>query len=338
MTILCCAVLPSTRTERPTESRRTVTELELKTVTRTQGCNEDLKNGAVVPHGFRFSFEEVPVLVKAFRRMVRATEFDVSEMALTTYLVAKAHEAAFTAIPTFLVRGFHHSATQVLVGSDVRSPKELEGRRVGVNRGYTVTTGVWARAILQDQYGVDLSSITWVASGDEHVSEYQPPFNVVASDGLALEDQLRRGDLAAVVGANIDAPDVVPLIPDAEEAGRRALAECGLYPINHLVVVKDEVLQKHPCIAVDIFNAFGRAKQRYVARLSAGILTNPDKTDRMYEDVLTATGRDPLPYGIEPNRHTLEHLIRSAVDQKILVRPFPEVEELFAQDTRQLTA
>jgi len=314
-----------------------VTELVLKTVTRTQGCNEDLKNGAVVPHGFRFAFEDVPVLVKAFRRMVRATEFDVSEMALTTYLVAKAHGVAFTAIPTFLVRGFHHSATQVLVGSDIRSPKDLEGRRVGVNRGYTVTTGVWARAILQEQYGVDLSSITWVPSGDEHVSQYRPPTNVAASEGLSLADQLRIGDLAAVVGADIDAPDIVPLIPDAVEAGRRALTEHGLYPINHLVVAKDEVLQQNPGIAIDIFNAFGRAKQRYVTRLSAGSLTNPDKTDRMYQNVLAVTGRDPLPYGIEPNRHMLEHLIRSAVDQKILERPVP-LEELFAQGTCHLTA
>ena len=149
-------------------------ELHLKTVTRTQGNNAALKNGAVSPQGFVFAFEEVPVLVHAFRRMVRELEFDVCEMAFTTYLCAKAYGKRFTALPIFLVRGFHHGAIVQNTTSGIADPKDLEGQRVGVNRGYTVTTGVWARGVLQDEYGVDLSQVTWVRSGDEHVAEYRP--------------------------------------------------------------------------------------------------------------------------------------------------------------------
>ena len=111
--------------------------------------------------------------------MVRGLEFDICEMAITTYICARAHGKRMTAVPVFLVRAFHHGAILVNTKAGIRTPKDLEGRRVGVNRGYTVTTGVWARSVLQDEYGVDLQKITWVLSGDEHVAEYRPPANVV---------------------------------------------------------------------------------------------------------------------------------------------------------------
>ena len=116
---------------------------------------QPLKDGTVVPRSFSFDFENVPVIIKAFRRMVRGLEFDISEMAITTYLTAKAHGKRFTAVPVFPMRAFHHGAIVYNVKSDIRTPKDLEGRKVGVNRGYTVTTGLWARSILQHQYGVD---------------------------------------------------------------------------------------------------------------------------------------------------------------------------------------
>jgi ABC-type nitrate/sulfonate/bicarbonate transport system substrate-binding protein len=310
----------------------------LRAVTRTQGNNEALKTGAVVPRGFRFDFEEVPVLVSAFRRMVRGLEFDVSEMALTTYLVAKEHGVPFTAVPVFLVRGFHHGAIQVATGSDVRSPKDLEGRRVGVNRGYTVTTGVWARAVLRDEYAVDLDRVTWVLSGDEHVEQYRAPGNVVPVDpGSTLEELLRSGELAAVIGADIDAPDVTQLLPDATEAAFAALQHRGLYPINHVVVVRDDLLRERPELGADVFDAFARAKQVYVDRLRSIAIESPTATDRTYRRVLDQTGEDPLPYGLGPNRAVLEQLLRSAVDQRILARPVA-LEDVFAAGTHDLTA
>jgi 4,5-dihydroxyphthalate decarboxylase len=309
----------------------------LRAVTRTQGNNRALKAGEVTPRGFSFAFEEVSPLPQAFRRMVRSLEFDVSEMALTTYLVAREHGVAFTAVPVFLVRGFHHGAVQVLAGSGL-APADLAGRRVGVNRGYTVTTGVWARSVLQDEHGLDLDSVTWVLSGDEHVQQYRPPANVVPGPpDVSLEEQLRRGELAAVIGADIDAPDVVPLLPDPAAAGYAALQQRGLYPINHLVVVRDELLRERPDLAVDVFDAFARSKQRYVEQLRAGALPEPTATDRMHERVMELTGADPLPYGIDPNRAVLEQLLRTAVDQQILSRPVA-VEDVFAAGTRDLTA
>src|SRR6266576_1736916 len=186
--------------------------LKLKSVTRTQGNNRALKDGTVKPTTFEFAFEEVDPLIAAFRRMVRGNEFDICEMAITPYICAKAHGKPMTAVPVFLVRAFHHGAVLVNTKAGIRTPKDLEGKQVGVNRGYTVTTGVWARSILQQEYGVDLSKITWVLSGDEHVAEYRPPPNVVPIEaGKTLEELLKAGDLAAAIGVQVDAPNVRPL-------------------------------------------------------------------------------------------------------------------------------
>jgi 4,5-dihydroxyphthalate decarboxylase len=312
--------------------------LALKTVTRTQGNNEALKDGTVTPRNYTFDFEEVPVLVRAFRRMVRDLEFDVCEMAFTTYLCAKAHGKRFTALPIFLVRAFHHGAIVYNTTVGIDSPKDLEGERVGVNRGYTVTTGVWARGILHDEHDVDLSKVSWVLSGDEHVAEYRPPPNVVpVAQGREIAEMVGTGELVAAVGVDVDHPDVAPLIADPAEAGFTALRERGLYPINHLVVVKDELLEAHPGLAADVFAAFSEAKQRYVKRLRAGVITAPTATDRTYEHVMEITGKDPLPYGIEPNRVMIEKLIDHALSQRILDRR-PQIDELFAEGTRDLMA
>jgi 4,5-dihydroxyphthalate decarboxylase len=312
--------------------------MRLRTVTRTQGNNAALKDGTVAPRGAVLDFEEVPVLIHAFRRMVRELEFDVCELAFTTYLCAKAHGKRFTALPIFLVRGFHHGAIVADTRAGLREPKDLEGRRVGVNRGYTVTTGVWARGVLADEHGVDLERVTWVLSGDEHVAEYRPPENVVPMEpGADLGEMLAAGELAAAIGVDVDDPAVAPLIPDAAEAGFAALRRRGHYPINHLVVVKDELLAARPELGREVFAAFAEAKDRYVERLRAGAIADPSPTDRMYARVMEITGADPLPYGVEPNRAAIEELIGHAVSQRILERR-PAVESLFAEGTLDLTA
>ncbi|MCW2583659.1 MAG: 4,5-dihydroxyphthalate decarboxylase, partial [Klenkia sp.] len=294
------------------------------TVTRTSGPTAAVKDGSVRPATFEFAFEEVPVLPQAFRRMVRTQEFDISEMALTTYLVAKEHGVPITGIPVFLVRAFHHGAIQVLAGSGVREPADLVGRRVGVHRGYTVTTGVWARDVLLREHGIDPRWITWVLSGDEHVEQYTPPGNVEPlPSGTTLEDQLRAGELAAVIGADLRTPDIVPLIPDALDAGLRALDQRGSWPINHLLVVRDDVLAARPGLAVEVFEVFSEAKRRWLEELRAGTPTRETRDDRVYRAVLDRTGTDPLPYGIKPNRAVLHDLVRTAVDQQILTRPAP---------------
>jgi 4,5-dihydroxyphthalate decarboxylase len=310
----------------------------LTTVTRTQGNNEALKDGTVRPSGFALQFEEVPVLVQAFGRMVRTLEFDVSEMSATTYLCARAQGLRFTALPVFLVRGFHHGAILINSKSGISHPKDLEGRRVGVNRGYTVTTGVWARGILQTEYGVDLERIQWIRSAREHVNDFVLPSNVSTIEaGKDLGEMLIAGEIDAVIGVPVDHPDVVPLFPDAHQRGYDALTRTGSYPINHLVVVKDEILERFPGAATELFSAFSRSKDLYLERLRTDSIASPSPTDQMYRKVMELTGADPLPYGVEPNRQSLETLMSYAVDQHIIEKPLP-IAELFAESTRDLVA
>jgi 4,5-dihydroxyphthalate decarboxylase len=309
----------------------------LTAVTRTQGNNVALKRGEVQPRTFTFAFEEVDPLIAAFRRMVRGLEFDVCEMSITTYIVARSFGTAFTALPIFLVRGFHHGAILYNTKSGIAHPKDLEGKKVGVNRGYTVTTGVWARGVLQTEYGVDLSKVTWVLSGDEHVVQYQPPANVVPIEaGKSIAQMLIAGEIAAAIGVEVDHPDVAPLIPDALDAGLSALRTRGEYPINHLVVVRDALLAGRDDLAPDMFDAFAASKRLYLDRLTAGRIEKPTAADELHRRVMEITG-DPLPYGVAPNRAAIETLIGHAVTQGIIPKAVT-VEELFAANTLGLTA
>jgi 4,5-dihydroxyphthalate decarboxylase len=310
-------------------------ELKLKTVTRTQGNNQALKDGTVQPKTCVLDFVEVDPLIDAFRRMVRGSEFDVCEMAITTYICAKAYGKRFTAVPVFLVRAFHHGAILYNSKAGIHSPKDLEGMKVGVNRGYTVTTGVWARGVLQEEYGVDLSRIRWVLSGDEHVAEYKAPANVVPIEkGQKMADLLISGELAAAIGIEVDHPDIKPLIPNALDAGLSALRSRGHYPINHLIVIKDDLLAVHPDLAADIFKTFCDSKSRYVARLKADAIEKPTAVDKVHKRVMEIIG-DPLPYGIAPNRKVLDDLVQHAQRQGIITKAVA-TEELFASSTRAL--
>ena len=311
-------------------------QLKLTTVTRTQGNNKALKEGEVSPRTASLEFVEVDPLIDAFRRMVRGLEFDVCEMAMTTYVTAREHGKKMTGLPIFLMRAFHHGAIVYNTKSGIRSPKDLEGRRVGVNRGYTVTTGLWARSVLARQYGVDLAKITWVLSGDEHVAEFRPPSNVVPMEkGRKMADLVASGELPAAIGVEVDHPDVKTLIDKPKQAAFEALKRNGHYPINHLMVVKDEVLAAHPQLGPDLFEAFAEAKRRYVVKLGAGAIDRPTAVDETYRRVMEITGKDPLPYGVESNRRMLEEVIASALEQKVLTRPVT-VEQLFPPNTLAL--
>lgn len=291
--------------------------IELTTVIRTSPLVEALKDGRVRPDGCAFRFEEVSPITKAFRIMCRELAYDICEMATTTYLVAREHGKPFTALPIFLTRGFHHRAVLARKSGD---PRSLEGKRVGVNRGYTVTTGVWARGILATRYGVDLGSITWVRSDVEHVAEYEPPANVEDLEpGRDLGEAVRSGALAAVVG-DVRTEGLVPLLADADEAAAREARERRTWPINHLVVVKDELLAAHPDLGRAVFDAFERAKDLYV---------QGDELQPVHARAAELVGGDPLPYGIDPNREVLEELVGFAVAQGILRRR-PAMEQIFA--------
>jgi 4,5-dihydroxyphthalate decarboxylase len=282
-------------------------------VLRTSPQNAALKDGRIEPRGCRLAFEEVEPVTKAFRRMCRELPYDVTEMAATTYLVAREHGKPFTALPVFLTRGFHHRA---VLAREPGDPKALEGTRVGVNRGYTVTTGVWARGILASEYGVDLDSITWVRSDDEHVAEYEPPPNVED-----LHEGARLADFDAVVG-DVNDERFVPLLADADDAAQRYLERHGNWPVNHLVVVRDDLLEAHPHLAPALFEAFERAKDSYV---------RSGELQPLHARAAEVMGADPLPYGVEANREVLEQLIDHALQQRILTRR-PAVDSLFVDD------
>ena len=302
---------------------------ELFTLTRAQGANQALIDHAVAPEGWTLRFADEPVLVKGFRKMVRNDEYDVAELAVTTYLTAKEHGARFTALPVFIVRDFHHGKTQVLKDGPIKTAADLAGKRVGVNRGYTVTAGVWARAALADA-GLDLSSVTWVLSGDEHVATYVPPANVVsAPDGRSLEELLLTGELDAVINADIKHDDVVPLLP--ANATWDSLRATGFVPINHLVVIRDELIEANPGLATAVFHAFAEAKRPYLDRLRNG--EGDAKQDVLLRKAMEITGdADPLPYGVEANRAVLEKLMENAIGQRILTKP-AAVEDVFVPET-----
>ena len=308
----------------------------LKIALGDRGIVQALKDERVKPRGMTLEHIHVDPIISAMRRMVRGLEFDVCEMAFSTYLCARAYGKPLTAIPVFISRNFQHRAIFRNVNSGIKEPKDLEGRVVGVNRGYTVTTGLLARGILQTEYGVDLNTITWAATGDEHVEEFRAPPNVDYSyRGKAVADLLRMGELGAAVGdIRIDTPEIVPLIPDPERAGLEYFRRTGIFPINHCVVIKSSVLDAEPCVAEELFVAFKATKEAYLAYLDGG--DNLTAADQTVVSLRSVVGNDPFPFGIEANRKALEMLVQFAVDQQVIPNIIP-VAELFAPGTLDLT-
>ncbi len=304
--------------------------LTLKTATGNYGHTMPLKDGSVTSEAIAFEHVDVPVIIDAFRRMIRGLEFDVSEMAFSTYLCARAYGVPITAIPIFLVRAFHHGSLIYNTASGITSPKDLEGRRVGV-RGYTVTTGVWARGILASQYGVDLEKVTWVVAGDEHVEAYKAPSYVVSDPGDGdLARMLDAGEIDAAVAVS-KSDDVKPIVPDPAKAAAERFGEDGVYPINHTLVVKNEVLAANPGLAEELFGLFKAAKAKYMEHLAAD---GPDDGD-VQARTRSIVGDDLLPYGIEANHKTIETFLGYALDQRIIPRKV-DVEEVFEPSTLKL--
>ena len=308
--------------------------LTLKTAIGTYGHTRALKDGSIAPQGITLDHVEVTPIIAAFRRMIRANEFDVSEMAISTYLCARAYNKPMTAIPVFPLRQFQHPSILYNTNSRVSDPKHLEGKRVGV-RAYTVTGGIWVRGILANEYGVDLNRITWVVPDEEHVQEFKLPRNVekVAPDS-DLKEMLLKGDVAAAIGTGpIDDPSIKPLIPNPQQAAINFYRQTNVYPINHMVVIKNSVLDQAPWVASALFDAFDRAKKEYLQRLNRGEnLTPQDESMLKTREIV---GPDPVPYGIAANRPTISTMIRYNVQQGIIPRQY-DVEELFHPTTLNL--
>jgi 4,5-dihydroxyphthalate decarboxylase len=291
--------------------------LPLTTAIATYGHTQALKDGTVHAERLVFEHKDVSPITSAFRRMVRGLEFDVSEMAFSTYLCARAHHKPITALPVFLLRRFEHHGIVYNVKSGIQTPLDLHGRRVGV-RSYTLTPGVWIRGILQTFYGVDPQQVQWVLFGDEHVAEYVAPANVTtAPAGGDMVAMLQAGEIDAAIGVRAaEAPEIAPLIPEARHAAITHFQQTGLYPISHLVVVKDVLLNTHPWLAEELFALFIAAKEHYLADLRRGTRTDPQ--DKAMQAMQQVVGDDPFLYGVAPNRTTIETFLRFNVEQHII--------------------
>ena len=290
-------------------------QLTLNVAVANYGHTKALQDGSVKSDKVALEHIEVSPITTAFRRMVRGLEYDVAEMALSTYLCALSYQKPMTALPVFVLRRFEHGGIVYNTKSGIKSPADLAGKRVGV-RSYTLTPGVWVRGILRSAYGVDLDQVTWVLVGDEHVEEYVAPANVVsAPPGSDLTAMLLAGEVDAAIGAgNVDSPEVQPLIPDARKAAIDYYNSSGVYPISHTVVVKSDLLQDNPWLAEELFSLFQGAKEQYLGGLAGGQETG----DQAMREMQQVIGDDPLPYGVAANRQTVERFIQFNVEQKII--------------------
>lgn len=304
-----------------------------------------IRSGEIEIEGVEAEFVTVKPQIGAFRRMVRDVEFDVCELAPTTYIIARAYGAPFVALPIFVVRRFHHAGMLVRPDAGISVPKDLEGKRVGV-RAYSVTTGVWIRQVFIDEYGLDNSKVTWVVDDEEHVTQLKLPSNVIhAPEGTSLAEMIAKGDLQAGVEAaagigRTGAPtggwqeveaNYPDLIPNAAEVEAEYYARTGVYPMHGTIVVKDSVLAEHPWIARSLNDAFTHAKDEWVAKLNSGEATGAG-ADK-YRKLQKIVGADPLPYGIEANRPTIEALEKTAFEQGLTPRRM-SMEELFVDPTK----
>ncbi len=294
-----------------------MTDLVLSTAIANYGHTVPLKDGSIGSPMFRMEHTEISPSPMIFRRMVRTLEFDVAEMALSTYLCARAHGKRFTALPAFLTRDFYHGMLSYNVRSGIEGPRDLEGKRVGV-RSYTFTPGVWTRGILQSQYDVDLSAVTWVLSGDEHVAEYEAPSNVVSSSSDDLGEMLLSGEIDAAIGAPpTGSPDIRPMFSEAQKLDADWHANTGLYPISHLLVVKDSLLESHGDLASEVFNVFGKAKDDYIDRLHTGDTSAPG-TEQLLRMAGIVGNENALSYDFEAARSTIETFVGFNLDQGVI--------------------
>ena len=304
-----------------------------------------IRDGSIPIEGVEAEFITVKPQIGAFRRMVRDVEFDVCELAPTTYIIARAFGAPFVGLPIFVVRRFHHAGLLVRPDAGIKEPKDLEGKKVGV-RAYSVTTGVWTRQALIDDFGLDSSKVTWVVDDEEHVTQLKLPPNVIhAPEGRSLAQMMADGELAAGFDAaagigRTGAPtggwqeveaNYPDLFPNAPELEADYYARTGIYPMHGTIVVKDSVLAEHPWIARSIFDAFSQAKAEWLARLDAGEATGA--TDKRYLELRKIVGHDPLPYGIKENLKTIEALEQTAFRQGLTPRRM-KLDELFVDPER----
>lgn len=270
-----------------------------------------LKRGEVTSGLVDFEFADVKVSNTAFKPLVREAKFDLGELAIVTYLQAKAYGKPYALIPaTVLGRGQHHTIAYNPERGRL-SASDLTGKRVGV-RAYTQTTGAWVRGFLADDYKVDPAKIHWITFEDPHLAEYKDPHFVTrAPEGKAMVQMLIDGELdAAIVGDKLPDPRLAPLIDDADAAARKWAETHGGVPINHMMVVRSAIAGSRPDVVKEVFRALRESRRTAPPPADGGLL-------------------DPWRFGVEPNRRSLEIIIDYSFRQKLIPRRF-SIDELFA--------
>jgi 4,5-dihydroxyphthalate decarboxylase len=303
---------------------------------------QSLYTGTVKPEGIDLNFVVEDFPRKLFDNAMSAQPFDVCEMSSSDYIARSSKgDCPFVALPVFPSKCFRHGMITINKRSGIRSPKDLEGRRVGVMR-FTMSAAVWQRGHLQNDYGVDLKSIQWVegsvnSSGSHGVPTIVPPgYNVtVNQDGKSLSQLLDEGKIDAIIGTHLpDArrhnKDIVRLFPNFKEVEQAYYKRTGIFPIMHLVAIKREVYDAHPFIAQSLYRAFCESKQAASVRMrnySALRYMLPWMTDEI-DELDEVFGDDPWTYGLEANRKTLETAMTFMVQQGMIPAPLP-LEKLF---------
>ena len=275
-----------------------------------------LLGGRVPSPDVRLEFADVPIIANEFKRVVREQAFDFAELAIVTFLIAKEHGVPLVLVPAVVLGRFQHSYLVYNSERGPLTPGDLTGKRVGV-RSYSVTTGMWVRGILANDWDVDLDQVTWVTFDDPHVAEFRDPPNVQrAPRGEQMMGMLLAGQLDAAIISGRERPDprIVPLIPDPDEAARAWHEQHGAIQVNHIMTVKASLAQSAPKIVQEVYRMLTVSKQ------AAG---------------QPADGLDTTPFGPAAVRRHLQVAIEETYLQGLISRPFT-VDELYDDVTRAL--
>lgn len=288
-----------------------MTALKLKTVLGDHAHMRPLKAGDIRSDKVALEFVEFSPTNAAFKPMVREQKFDVCEMAIVTYLMAKAHNKPLVLLPATMVGRYQHAYALTNAGRGKLGPGDLKGKRVGI-RSFTTTTGAWIRGILANDHGVDLDSIHWVTFEDPHVAEYVDKTERAPKDKKILQ-MLLDGELDAVLGETTDDPRLKPPFPDARAEAERWSRQHGTVPVNHLVVVTTTLANNDPDAVREIYRMLKASKAA----------------------AKPADGVDFVPFGLEGVRKSLELIIFYAAQQGLIPRKY-SVDELFDATTRAM--
>jgi len=280
--------------------------MRLRTLLGDHPGTSALKNGSIKSDLVEFDFVDYSPTNKGFKPMVREQAFDLSEMAIVTYLMAKSFGKPMVLLPNVVVARFQHAYALANAKHGAMRPTALKGKRVGI-RSFTTTTGAWLRGILANDYGVDLDSIDWVTFEDAHVAEFRDTTRRAPTDKKIVQ-MLIDGELDAVLGEKVEHPDLKPLFADAAAEEKSWFARHKVMPINHMVVVSQNLSDKHPDAV------------REVHRLLAESAKASAAAPRFTADEM---------------RRSLELITRYTAQQGLIPRAYA-VDELFDDVTRAL--